>query len=119
MTSRMIRRIDDDPCHCHNHNRGFTCRSLDHASWRRESPLAVRDSCCLPRPRPPLAGTSTIPISTSPMPPFEKAEGLLQLTSCDLLNDKSAKECAKSVAEALEDLSRARQEIAAAEVAQD
>ena len=49
----------------------------------------------------------------------EKAEVLLQLTSCDLLNDKNAKECEKAVAKALEDLSHAREEIAAAEVAQD
>ena len=50
---------------------------------------------------------------------IEKAAGLLQLTSCDLVNEKNAKECEKSVAKALEALSRAREEIAAAEVAQD
>jgi hypothetical protein len=50
---------------------------------------------------------------------IEKAEGLLQLTSCDLPNDKNANECQKAVAKALADLSRAREEIAAAELAQD
>jgi hypothetical protein len=50
---------------------------------------------------------------------IEKAMGLLQLTSCDLLIDRNARECEKSVAKALADLSRAREEIAAAEMAQD
>ena len=50
---------------------------------------------------------------------IEKAEGLLQLTSCDLLNDKNANECQKAVDKALADLSRAREEIVAAELAQD
>jgi hypothetical protein len=50
---------------------------------------------------------------------IEKAAGLLQLTSCDLPNVKNAKECEKSVANALEDLSHAREAIAAAELAQD
>jgi hypothetical protein len=50
---------------------------------------------------------------------IEKAEVLLQSTSCDLLDDKRAKECAKSVARALGALSEARQEVAAAAVAQD
>lgn len=50
---------------------------------------------------------------------IEKAEGLLQLTSCDLPNDKNAKECEKAVAKALADLSDAREQIAAAALAQD
>lgn len=50
---------------------------------------------------------------------IEKAEGLLQLTSCDLPIAKNAKECEKAVAQALADLSRAREEIVAAAAAQD
>ena len=49
----------------------------------------------------------------------EKAEGLLQLTSCDLPNEKNAKECEKAVAKALADLADARNEIAAAVAASD
>ena len=50
---------------------------------------------------------------------IEKAEVLLQSTSCDELNDKESKECEKALARALADLSSAREEIAAAEAAQD
>jgi len=50
---------------------------------------------------------------------IEKAEVLLQSTSCDELNDKHAKECERAVARALADLSSARVEIAAAQAAQD
>lgn len=50
---------------------------------------------------------------------IEKAEGLLQLTSCDVLNDKNAKECEKAVAKALADLASAREEVAAAIAASD
>ena len=50
---------------------------------------------------------------------IDKAAGLLQLTSCDLLNDKNVKECERAVARALDDLSSAREEIAAAVAAQD
>ena len=50
---------------------------------------------------------------------IEKAEGLLQLTSCDLPNAKNVKECEKAVAQALADLTRAHEEIVAAAAAQD
>jgi hypothetical protein len=50
---------------------------------------------------------------------IEKAEVLLGAASCDVLYDKETKECEKAVAQALEDLSRAREEVAAAIAAQD
>jgi hypothetical protein len=50
---------------------------------------------------------------------LEKAEGLLQLTSCGIEGTKGTKECEKAVAKALADLSDARAEIALAIAAAD
>lgn len=50
---------------------------------------------------------------------LEKAEGLLQLTSCGIEGTKGTKECEKAVAKALADLSDARAEIALAVAAAD
>ena len=49
----------------------------------------------------------------------EKAEILLQITSCGAADDKGTKECEKAVAKALTDLADARDEIAAAKAAAD
>ena len=50
---------------------------------------------------------------------IEKAEGLLQLTSCAVVDDKATKECQKAVAKALADLADAREQIDAAAAATD
>ena len=50
---------------------------------------------------------------------IEKAEGLLQLTSCAVVDDKATKECEKAVAKALADLADAREQIGAAAAATD
>ena len=50
---------------------------------------------------------------------IEKAEGLLQLTSCAVLDDKATKQCEKAVAKALADLADAREQIDAAAAATD
>lgn len=50
---------------------------------------------------------------------IEKAEGLLQLTSCAVVDDKATKECEKAVAKALADLADAREQIDAAAAATD
>lgn len=49
----------------------------------------------------------------------EKAAGLLQLTSCAVLDDKATKECEKAVAKALADLADAREQIDVAAAATD
>jgi hypothetical protein len=50
---------------------------------------------------------------------IEKAEGLLQLTSCSSADEKGTRDCEKAVAKALDDLADARDQIAAAAAAAD